>query len=238
MFAGTPKIAGSEVKWEEDTEAYKKTKPFFPDDLPEDVVTKLQETAVQAYHALQLRDYGRIDIRPSCAQMLKDIGHPHTEGQPVYDVTFENVQAGERTSHLFRLANLHHALVLGTGTSGHDVAQDLYSAGAQVTLIQRGTTYVVSLKEAQRVYTMYTDGTPFEECDLLAARTSCGDNLICLVVDRAPDADRGRDEDGQQRDQRRRSRHDVLEIVQHQQQLLVTQIAGDGLRQGLLSARF
>jgi NAD+ synthase (glutamine-hydrolysing) len=57
----------------------------------------------------------RIDIRPSCEQMLRDIGHPHADGKPVYDVTFENVQAGERTSHLFRLANLHGALVVGTG---------------------------------------------------------------------------------------------------------------------------
>ena len=57
----------------------------------------------------------QIDIRPSCEQMLKDIGHPHTPDNPVYDVTFENVQAGERTSHLFRLANLHHGIVVGTG---------------------------------------------------------------------------------------------------------------------------
>ena len=55
-----------------------------------------------------------LDIRPSCEQMLRDIGHPYASGEPVYDVTFENVQAGERTSHLFRLANLHQALVLGT----------------------------------------------------------------------------------------------------------------------------
>ena len=55
-----------------------------------------------------------IDIRPSCMQMLKDLGHPYADGQPVYDVTFENVQAGERTSHLFRLANQHQALVVGT----------------------------------------------------------------------------------------------------------------------------
>lgn len=55
-----------------------------------------------------------IDIRPSCLQMFKDIGHPFHEGHPVYDITFENVQAGERTSHLFRLANLHGALVVGT----------------------------------------------------------------------------------------------------------------------------
>jgi NAD+ synthase (glutamine-hydrolysing) len=56
-----------------------------------------------------------IDIRPACLQMLSDIGHPYARGEPVYDVTFENVQAGERTSHLFRLANLHGALVVGTG---------------------------------------------------------------------------------------------------------------------------
>ena len=60
---GTPKIAGSEVKWEEDTEAYKATKPFFPEDLDEATTTRLQETAVQAFTALQLRDYGRIDFR-------------------------------------------------------------------------------------------------------------------------------------------------------------------------------
>ena len=56
-----------------------------------------------------------IDIRPSSSRMLKDIGHPFARGRKVYDVTFENVQAGERTSHLFRLANRHAALVVGTG---------------------------------------------------------------------------------------------------------------------------
>jgi NAD+ synthase (glutamine-hydrolysing) len=56
-----------------------------------------------------------MDIRPSALQMLRDIGHPYSEGQEQYDVTFENVQAGERTSHLFRLANQHNALVVGTG---------------------------------------------------------------------------------------------------------------------------
>ena len=56
-----------------------------------------------------------LDIRPSCLQMLRDIGHPFVDGEPLYDVTFENVQAGERTSHLFRLANFNRALVVGTG---------------------------------------------------------------------------------------------------------------------------
>ncbi len=56
-----------------------------------------------------------IDIRPSCMQMFKDLGHPFAKGRKTYDITFENVQAGERTSHLFRLANQHHGLVVGTG---------------------------------------------------------------------------------------------------------------------------
>lgn len=55
-----------------------------------------------------------IDIKPSCMQMFRDIGHPFAEGRPVYDIAFENVQAGERTNHLFRFANLHHGMVVGT----------------------------------------------------------------------------------------------------------------------------
>jgi NAD+ synthase (glutamine-hydrolysing) len=56
-----------------------------------------------------------IDMGPASLQMLRDIGHPFAEGRPVHDITFENVQAGQRTSTLFRLANLHDAIVLGTG---------------------------------------------------------------------------------------------------------------------------
>jgi len=56
-----------------------------------------------------------IDIRAASQLMLERIGHPAGRGKRQYDVTYENVQAGERTSHLFRLANLHGALVLGTG---------------------------------------------------------------------------------------------------------------------------
>ena len=56
-----------------------------------------------------------IDVTPACQQMLRDIGHPAAAGAPVYDATYENVQAGARTSLLFRLANRHNALVLGTG---------------------------------------------------------------------------------------------------------------------------
>lgn len=60
-------------------------------------------------------EVNEIDTKPSCMQMLKDIGHPYAEGKMVYDITFENIQAGERTSHLFRIANWRNGLVVGTG---------------------------------------------------------------------------------------------------------------------------
>ncbi|MDA0182094.1 NAD(+) synthase [Solirubrobacter phytolaccae] len=56
-----------------------------------------------------------IDITASAQQMLADLEHPYSRGEKVYDITFENVQAGERTSHLFRLANYQGGLVIGTG---------------------------------------------------------------------------------------------------------------------------
>lgn len=56
-----------------------------------------------------------VDIRPAARQMLADMGHPFGRGEEVYDVTFENVQAGLRTDYLFRFANHHGAIVLGTG---------------------------------------------------------------------------------------------------------------------------
>ena len=61
------------------------------------------------------------------------------------------------------------ALVLGTGTSGHDVCQDLVVSGAaEVTIIQNRPTLVVSLKEAQAPYALYDEPIPFEDCDLIA----------------------------------------------------------------------
>ena len=62
---GTPKIAGKEVKWEKETEAYKVTKSAIAEDLDEATVKRLSDTALSAYRALKLRDYGRIDMRLS-----------------------------------------------------------------------------------------------------------------------------------------------------------------------------
>jgi NAD+ synthase (glutamine-hydrolysing) len=56
-----------------------------------------------------------IDIKPAAMRMLEDIGHPYARGEPVFDITFENVQAGLRTDYLFRLANQRKGFVLGTG---------------------------------------------------------------------------------------------------------------------------
>ena len=96
-----------------------------------------------------------IDIRPSARQMLEDLDHPVTRGEQVYDMTFENVQAGERTSHLFRLANHHGALVVGTGdlselalgwtTYGVGDQMSHYNVNASVpkTLIQHLIRWVI-----------------------------------------------------------------------------------------------
>ena len=59
--------------------------------------------------------FRKLDIRPAATQMLRDIGHPAGHGKPVYDVTFENVQAGLRYDYLFRIANNEGGIVLGTG---------------------------------------------------------------------------------------------------------------------------
>jgi NAD+ synthase (glutamine-hydrolysing) len=100
-----------------------------------------------------------IDVRPSCMQMLADLGHPYAKGKKVYDITFENVQAGERTSHLFRLANMNGGFVVGTGdlselalgwaTYGVGDHMSHYNVNASVpkTLIQYLIAWVAESKE-------------------------------------------------------------------------------------------
>ena len=76
--------------------------------------SRTRENAWRLIRALGVRGE-ELDIRESCLRMLESIGHPLSQAAGAYDTTYENVQAGERTSHLFRLANLHNGLVLGTG---------------------------------------------------------------------------------------------------------------------------
>jgi len=89
-----------------------------------------------------------IDIRPAATQMLSDMGHPFAKGEPVYDITFENVQAGLRTDYLFRLANHNQGFVVGTGDLselalgwctygvGDHMSHYAVNAGVPKTLIQ------------------------------------------------------------------------------------------------------
>ncbi|MBW4023752.1 MAG: NAD(+) synthase [Proteobacteria bacterium] len=97
-----------------------------------------------------------LDIRPAARQMLADMGHPFGRGEPVYDVTFENVQAGLRTDYLFRLANQHDAIVIGTGDLselalgwctygvGDQMAHYNVNSGIPKTLIQHLIRWVIS----------------------------------------------------------------------------------------------
>ena len=60
---GTPRIAAAEVKWGKGTKAYRDTKSAIAVDVADDTMLALQQTAVAAYQALELRDYGRVDMR-------------------------------------------------------------------------------------------------------------------------------------------------------------------------------
>jgi NAD+ synthase (glutamine-hydrolysing) len=73
-----------------------------------------KDNAVELMRALGVT-WEELDIRPSARLMLEQLGHPYADGEPVYDITFENVQAGLRTDYLFRIANQRGGIVLGTG---------------------------------------------------------------------------------------------------------------------------
>ena len=105
-----------------------------------------------------------LDIKPAARQMLADLGHPAAHGAPEYDVTYENTQAGLRTDYLFRLANLHSALVMGTGDLselalgwctygvGDQMSHYNVNAGVPKTLIQHLIRWVIaSAQFAQEV---------------------------------------------------------------------------------------
>jgi NAD+ synthase (glutamine-hydrolysing) len=100
-----------------------------------------------------------LDIRPAARQMLADLGHPFARGEPVYDVTFENVQAGLRTDYLFRAANQQGAFVLGTGDLselalgwctygvGDQMSHYNVNSGVPKTLIQHLIRWVISSRQ-------------------------------------------------------------------------------------------
>ncbi|MEI2821562.1 MAG: NAD(+) synthase [Marmoricola sp.] len=97
-----------------------------------------------------------LDITAAARQMLDDMGHPYADGEAVYDITFENVQAGLRTDYLFRLANHRGGIVLGTGDMselalgwctygvGDQMAHYNVNSGVPKTLIQHLIRWVIS----------------------------------------------------------------------------------------------
>ena len=99
--------------------------------------------------------FEELDIRPAARQMLSDLGHPFADGEPVYDVTFENVQAGLRTDYLFRIANHSGGIVLGTGDLsefalgwctygvGDQMSHYTVNSGVPKTLIQHLIRWVI-----------------------------------------------------------------------------------------------
>jgi NAD+ synthase (glutamine-hydrolysing) len=103
-----------------------------------------------------------LDIRPTAELMLHELGHPYASGEPVYDVTFENVQAGLRTDYLFRIANQRGGIVVGTGDLselalgwatygvGDQMSHYNVNAGVPKTLIQHVIRWVVSSDQFER----------------------------------------------------------------------------------------
>ena len=103
--------------------------------------------------------FEEIDIKPAAERMFADLGHPFSRGERVYDVTFENVQAGLRTDYLFRLANQRGGIVLGTGDLselalgwctygvGDQMSHYAVNTGVPKTLIQHLIRWVASTDE-------------------------------------------------------------------------------------------
>jgi NAD+ synthase (glutamine-hydrolysing) len=103
--------------------------------------------------------FEELDIRPAAEQMLEDMGHPFASGEQVYDVTFENVQAGLRTDYLFRIANQRGGIVLGTGDLselalgwctygvGDQMSHYAVNTGVPKTLIQHLIRWVVDSEQ-------------------------------------------------------------------------------------------
>ena len=114
-----------------------------------------KSNAIKLMESLEIT-WEELDITPAARQMLKDLGHPAGNGEEVYDVTFENVQAGLRTDFLFRAANQRGGIVLGTGDLselalgwctygvGDQMSHYGVNAGVPKTLMQHLIRWVVS----------------------------------------------------------------------------------------------
>jgi NAD+ synthase (glutamine-hydrolysing) len=116
---------------------------------------RTKANAIRLATALGVK-FEELDIKSTAELMLKEMGHPFARGEKVYDVTFENVQAGLRTDYLFRLANQRGGIVLGTGDLselalgwstygvGDQMSHYNVNGGVPKTLIQHLIRWVIS----------------------------------------------------------------------------------------------
>ena len=121
---------------------------------------------------LTLADGSRRDIRPRHIVMATGVsGIPHLptfpgladfEGTVVHSHAYDDAEAWAGKN----------AIVIGTGNSGHDIAQDLHSGGSSVTIVQRSPTLIVNIEpSAQIPYALYDEGPPLEDCDFIVTAT-------------------------------------------------------------------
>ena len=122
---------------------------------------RTKNNAVRLSRALGVT-FSELDIRRTAELMLQEIGHPFSRGEAVYDVTFENVQAGLRTDYLFRIANQRGGIVLGTGDLselalgwstygvGDQMSHYNVNSGVPKTLIQHLIRWVISSGQFER----------------------------------------------------------------------------------------
>jgi len=114
-----------------------------------------KNNAIRLSNALGVT-FEEIDIRATAELMLAEMGHPYARGEKVYDITFENVQAGLRTDYLFRIANQRGGIVLGTGDLselalgwstygvGDQMSHYNVNSGVPKTLIQHLIRWVIA----------------------------------------------------------------------------------------------
>ena len=168
--------------------------PNWPTYIPKDKLANWFEIYVEA---MELNYWtgteftgGEYDEDAGCWRVVLDIGGRRREVRPRHIVMATGVSgiphrpdiAGLESyagtvlhSHDYQSADAwtgKYAIVIGTGNSGHDIAQDLHSGGASVTLVQRSSTLIVNIEpSAQLPYALYDEGPSLEDCDLIVTGT-------------------------------------------------------------------
>jgi thioredoxin reductase len=142
---------------------------------------------------LRRKDGAEREMRPRHIVMATGVsGIPNIPAIPTLDAFAGTVMHSSRYQDGDAWAG-KPALVIGTGNSGHDIAQDLQSSGAEVMLVQRSPTLIVNVEpSAQLPYALYDEGPSLEDCDLITTATplALGRRSHQLMTARAKEMDR------------------------------------------------